>query len=194
MKLFQKDRFKRSLVVSIIRTTTSTVAYPGRSPGAPAPPLSLDENEARRAPSWSQCLDDRPPLIWRSGSATDQLQKLFLVSTNSMYLKERCWFLSRGGVLRLIFAGYVPLASQRLNPIIVYSMANYRPHPSHFWACKCNFRDPNLVTFYLCIYLINPLLLKWIGHAYSTKILVRLLTVSMKNFPTPKIRKCSTPF
>ena len=34
----------------------------------------------------------------------------------------------------LIFAGYVPLASQSPYPIIV-------------WACKCNFRDPNLVTF-----------------------------------------------
>ena len=38
------------------------------------------------------------------------------------------------GVLRLIFAWYVPRASQSPNPIIVYSVANYRPHPSHFWA------------------------------------------------------------
>ena len=52
-----------------------------------------------------------------------------------------------------IFAGYVPLASQSSYPIIVFSMANYRPH----WVCKCNFRDPNLVTFYLFTYLINPL-------------------------------------
>ena len=36
-------------------------------------------------------------------------------------------------VLRLIFAGYVPLASQSPYPIIVYSVANYRPHLSHFW-------------------------------------------------------------
>ena len=34
---------------------------------------------------------------------------------------------------RLIFAGYVPLASQSPYPIIVYSVANYRPHLSHFW-------------------------------------------------------------
>ena len=66
----------------------------------------------------------------------------------------------RGEVLGLIFAGYVPLASQprpqgfspphpffkgkalgtrlaglsELFPIIVYSVANYRPHLSHFWA------------------------------------------------------------
>ena len=39
-----------------------------------------------------------------------------------------------GGVLGLIFAGYVPLASQNLYPIIVYSVANLRPHLSHFWA------------------------------------------------------------
>ena len=39
-----------------------------------------------------------------------------------------------GGVLGLIFAGYVPLASQSPSPIIVYSVANYRPRLSHFWA------------------------------------------------------------
>ena len=38
------------------------------------------------------------------------------------------------GVLRSGFAGYVPLASQNPHPIIVYSVANYRPHLSHFWA------------------------------------------------------------
>ena len=54
-----------------------------------------------------------------------------------------------GGVLGLIFAGYVPLAFQSPYPIIIYFLANFRPHLSH------NFRDPNSVTFYLCIYLIN---------------------------------------
>ena len=39
-----------------------------------------------------------------------------------------------GGVLGLIFAGYVLLASQSPYPITVYSVANYRPHLSHFWA------------------------------------------------------------
>ena len=39
-----------------------------------------------------------------------------------------------GGVLGLIFAKYVLLASQSPYPIIVYSLANYRPHLSHFWA------------------------------------------------------------
>ena len=39
-----------------------------------------------------------------------------------------------GGLRGLIFAGYVLLASQSPYPIIVYSVANYRPHLSHFWA------------------------------------------------------------
>ena len=37
-----------------------------------------------------------------------------------------------GGVLGLMFAGYVPLASQSPHPILVYFLANYRPHLSHF--------------------------------------------------------------
>ena len=39
-----------------------------------------------------------------------------------------------GGLLRLIFARYVPLGSQSPDPIIVYSVASYRPHLSHFCA------------------------------------------------------------
>ena len=39
-----------------------------------------------------------------------------------------------GGLLRSIFAGYVPLASWSPYPIIVYFVANCRPHLSHFWA------------------------------------------------------------
>ena len=38
------------------------------------------------------------------------------------------------GVLGLSFVGYVPLASKSPYPIVVYSVANYRPHLSHFWA------------------------------------------------------------
>ena len=53
----------------------------------------------------------------------------------------------------LIFAGYVPLASQNFYPIVVYSMINYRLHLSHFWQI-CNFRDHNLFAFYLSMYLI----------------------------------------
>ena len=50
--------------------------------------------------------------------------------------------LNPGGVLGLSFAGYVPLASQSPRPIIVYFVASYRPHLSHFLR-KCHFRDPN---------------------------------------------------
>ena len=39
-----------------------------------------------------------------------------------------------GGVLGLVFAGYVLLASENPCPIIVFSVVNYRPHLSHFWA------------------------------------------------------------
>ena len=38
------------------------------------------------------------------------------------------------GLLWLIFAAYVPLACQSPYPIVVYSVVNYRPHFSHFWA------------------------------------------------------------
>ena len=37
-----------------------------------------------------------------------------------------------GGVLGFMFDGYLPLASQSPYPIIVYFLANYRPHLSHF--------------------------------------------------------------
>ena len=37
-----------------------------------------------------------------------------------------------GGLLGLMFAGYVPLASQSRYLIIVYILANYRPHLSQF--------------------------------------------------------------
>ena len=40
------------------------------------------------------------------------------------------WGGGGGGVLGLIFAGYVPLASQSPYPIIVYSVAVYRSTPS----------------------------------------------------------------
>ena len=47
---------------------------------------------------------------------------------------RKCVWDARRRVLGLFFAGYVSLASESLYPIIVYSVANYRPHLSHFWA------------------------------------------------------------
>ena len=46
-----------------------------------------------------------------------------------------------GGLLRSTFARYVPLASQNPYPIIVYFVANYRPHLSHFRG-NVNFAIP----------------------------------------------------
>ena len=53
-----------------------------------------------------------------------------------------------GGVLGSIFAGYVPLAPPSPYPIIVYSVANYRPHVSHFWA--------NIPQIPICRNLLTP--------------------------------------
>ena len=50
-----------------------------------------------------------------------------------------------GGVLGLIFAGYVPLASQGSYPFKVYFLANYGPHLSHFLFMhlpnQCGFKN-----------------------------------------------------
>ena len=93
------------------------------------------------------------------------------------------------GVLELIFAGYVPLASQIPYPIIVYFVANYRPHLSHFWA-NTKFSRSQLSIYEITLYWMKNTLL----FTYSTNILARLLTVNMKNCLAPKIRKCATPF
>ena len=53
-----------------------------------------------------------------------------------------------GGELVSVFAGYVPLASPNPYPIIVYSVASYRPHVSHFWA--------NIPQIPTCQNLLNP--------------------------------------
>ena len=56
-----------------------------------------------------------------------------------------------GGALRLIFAGYVLLASHNAYPFIVYSVANYRPYLSHFWANMSFSRSQ--VSHFLFMYL-----------------------------------------
>ena len=59
---------------------------------------------------------------------------------------------------------------------------------------KCNFRAPKLVTFY---YYELTHFLNWMKNTllfiYSTNILERLLTVSMKNCLTPKIKQMRNP-
>ena len=55
--------------------------------------------------------------------------------SHQAHLHYRFWpILAARGLLGLIFAGYVPLASQSPYPITVYSVANYRSHLNHFWA------------------------------------------------------------
>ena len=64
-------------------------------------------------------------------------------------IKEQKWKQER--LLGLIFAGYMPLASQSPYLIIIYSVANYRRHLSHFWA-NIKFSQSQLSLF-LFIYL-----------------------------------------
>ena len=51
-----------------------------------------------------------------------------------LIFKETFPRIGGGGVLGLIFAGHVPLASQGPFPVTFYSVANYRPQVSHFKA------------------------------------------------------------
>ena len=79
-----------------------------------------------------------------------------------------------GRVLGSGFAGYVPLASQNPHPIIVYSVASYRPHLSHFWANAIvisrmesntsrllNIKTTAETTFQPRIFILNPCLLEF---------------------------------
>ena len=97
-------------------------------------------------------------------------------------------------VLGLIFAGYVPLASQSPYPFIVYSVANYRPHLSHIWANMWFSRSQ--LSHFLFLW-IDPFFLDWMKNTLlffcNTNILVRLLTVNMKNCLTPKNPKMCDP-
>ena len=68
------------------------------------------------------------------GVKIDRFFVFFLAAFPTTSPVLRLLYDKTGGLLGLIFAGYVPLASQSPYPIIVYSVANYRPHLSHFWA------------------------------------------------------------
>ena len=108
-----------------------------------------------------------------------------------------------GGVIGLIFSGYVPLASQSPYPIIVYFLANYRPHLSH---CLVNviFTIP---TKSLSIYAST--LSMWFHaaacNAVNASLLLNLINNNFliffnqdsshfESLLTPKIRKFATPF
>ena len=78
----------------------------------------------------------------------------------SMYQGEQLYMYRGGGggaVLGLIFAGYLPMASQSPNPIIVNSLWPIIDLTLVTFGQICNFRNPDLVTFYFCVYHINRL-------------------------------------
>ena len=83
------------------------------------------------------CSFDSPDCMVRSGilcrGSLDFASKTFNIYFRSN-VPERGWGGGGGWVLELIFAGYVPLAPRSPYPITVHSVANYRPHLSHFWA------------------------------------------------------------
>ena len=82
-------------------------------------------------------------------------------------------------------------------PIILYSVANYRPHLITFGQI-CNFPDPNLLTFYIyeLTHFLDNLNEKHVTvfFIYRTNLLVRLLNVNTKNCLTPKNLKMCDPF
>ena len=95
-----------------------------------------------------------------------------------------------GGVLLgLIFAGYLPLASQGPYPIIVYSVANYTPLLNRFWA-KTYFSRSQLSHFLICINLI--LNKEHLLFTYSTNILVCLPNVNLE-LSYPKNQQMCNP-
>ena len=102
----------------------------GRGPGARVPPpLFLDQTEARRV--GKKFFETGPPpylRVWMTAAPASQYDPPLLLDSISCPHERK----PPGGLLRFIFAGYVPLASQNPYPIIAYFVANYRLHLSHF--------------------------------------------------------------
>ena len=95
---------------------------------------------------------------------------------------------SRGEVLGSGFAGYVPLASQNPHPIIVYSVANYRPHLSHFWV--------NVIvisrTEFNASWMLN--IKTTAGTIFSAANLPTFKSLLTRIFLSQKSQKFATPF
>ena len=93
------------------------------------PPLFLDQTEARRV--GKKFFETGPPpylRVWMTAAPASQYDPPLLLDSISCPHEKK----PPGGLLRFIFAGYVPLASQNPYPIIVYFVAKYRLHLSHF--------------------------------------------------------------
>ena len=98
------------------------------------------------------------------------------------------------GILGLIFAGYVPLASQSPYPIIVYSVANYRTPSWSLWANMLFSRSQ--LSHFLFLWIDPFFYIDWRTLYFficGTNIRLRLLTVNMKNCLTPKNPKMCDP-
>ena len=95
---------------------------PGFKRSRPADLSDLDKSRIRITRDW-------PTYRWRESF----VRCAFLLSHGFVNAWGRPGQAREGGaVLGLIFAGYVPLASQSPYPIIVYFVAYYRSHLSHF--------------------------------------------------------------
>ena len=76
-------------------------------------------------------------LLWSRNFAT----MVTWCHTSPLYwFGQRGFGSGEGGLLGLLFAGYVLLASQNPYPVTVYSVTYYK------LLAKCNFHHPNLVT------------------------------------------------
>ena len=115
--------------------------------------------------------------------------------SSTSWIQRPGWWLIPGGGGRGYLGKFVPLASQSLYPIIVYSATNYRPHLRHFWANMYFLRQSQLSHF-LFLW-IDPFFKLNEGpfnfHLQIYKHSGGLLTVNLKNCLTPNNPKMCDP-
>ena len=94
-----------------------------------------------------------------------------------------------GGLLGSILVGFVPLGPRALIPLrsILWPMTN---SILVTFRQRCNLRDPNLVTFYLCMCLILNKVPFHLQYKHSGTFANR----KYDELSCPKLRKCATPF
>ena len=123
-----------------------------------------------------------------------RIQPTFLDTCHSLKTFRASGRVGGGGWTWDNFCWVCAAASQSPYPIIVYSVANYRPHLSHFWA---NMKISRSQLSHILLLWIDSFFLDWMKNSLlficSTNILVRLLTVNMKNCLTPKNPKMCDP-